>query len=76
MPQLARGLSNLARHPVLILGIQSDILFPVGEQREVAEALRMNGNSQLTYYELNSPYGHDRFVVFSPIFFCLITFRN
>lgn len=59
LPGLAKGLSNLSRHPTLILGAQSDILFPIDQQREIAEALRMNGNKNVTYYELDSPYGHD-----------------
>lgn len=59
LPSLAKGLSNLSRHPMLILGAQSDILFPIDQQRELAEAVRMNGNKEVAYYELDSPYGHD-----------------
>lgn len=59
LPSLAKGLSNLRDHPMLILGAQSDILFPIDQQRELAEAVRMNGNKQVAYYELDSPYGHD-----------------
>lgn len=59
LPSLAKGLSNLRDHPMLILGAQSDILFPIDQQREMAEAVRMNGNKQVAYYELDSPYGHD-----------------
>jgi homoserine O-acetyltransferase len=48
LPQLAAGLKHLARHPTLVLGVQSDLLFPVDQQRELAEALRMNGNKQVS----------------------------
>jgi homoserine acetyltransferase len=39
LPTLAEGLSPLANTPTLILGVQSDILFPVEQQREMAAAL-------------------------------------
>jgi homoserine acetyltransferase len=63
LPALTEGLANLSRHPVLILGVQSDILFPYEQQKELAEALRRNGNKQVSYYELDSPYGHDTFLI-------------
>lgn len=59
LPSLERGLANLKNHPVLILGVQSDVLFPFEQQKELAEAIRRNGNKRVTYYELDSPYGHD-----------------
>ena len=59
LPALTEGLKNLARHPTLVLGVQSDVLFPYEQQKELAEALRRNGNTQVHYYELDSPYGHD-----------------
>ncbi|XP_062515149.1 uncharacterized protein LOC134190685 isoform X2 [Corticium candelabrum] len=49
--------------PVLILGVQTDILFPVHQQQEAAELLRKSGNSQVVYYELNSKFGHDTFLL-------------
>ena len=48
LPDLTLGLANLARIPTLILGVQSDVLFPVEQQRELAEALRQNGNKEVT----------------------------
>lgn len=62
VPALARGLRNLSGIPTLVLGVQSDILFPVEQQRELAECLRMNGNSQVSYYEIDAPHGHDSFL--------------
>lgn len=66
LPDLAEGLKPLANTPTLILGVQSDILFPVEQQREVADALRMAGNQMVSYYELGGVWGHDTFLyVFS-----------
>lgn len=62
VPSLARGLSRLRRTPSLIIGVQSDILFPVEQQRELAECLRMNGNPSVMYYEMDAPHGHDSFL--------------
>ena len=62
LPDLAEGLKPLGNTPVLILGVQSDILFPVEQQREVADALRMAGNRMVSYYELGGVWGHDTFL--------------
>jgi len=60
---LAEGFSPLRKTPFLILGVQSDILFPVEQQREMADALRMAGNKQVVYYELSGVWGHDTFLI-------------
>lgn len=62
LEDLAEGLSPLANTPTLILGVQSDILFPVEQQREVADALRIVGNPMVSYYELGGVWGHDTFL--------------
>ena len=59
---LAAGLRPLAHTPTLILGVQSDILFPVEQQRECADALRIAGNEHVVYYELGGVWGHDTFL--------------
>lgn len=59
---LAKGLQPLAHIPTLVLGVQSDILFTVEQQREVADALRMAGNDSVSYYELGGVWGHDTFL--------------
>jgi len=48
--------------PTLILGVKSDILFPVWQQLEVAEILQAYG-TKVTYYELRAKYGHDTFLI-------------
>ncbi|EJF62413.1 homoserine acetyltransferase [Dichomitus squalens LYAD-421 SS1] len=63
LPDLAAGLRPLANTPVLVLGVQSDILFPVEQQREVADALRIAGNQMVSYYELGGVWGHDTFLL-------------
>lgn len=63
---LIAGLSPLWNHPVLVMGVASDILFPAWQQREVAEALRLSGNRTVAHYELSeeqSLFGHDTFLL-------------
>jgi homoserine acetyltransferase len=66
LTDLAQGLTPLANTPTLVLGVQSDILFPVEQQREVADALRMAGNKEVSYYELGGVWGHDTFLWVDP----------
>jgi len=63
LTDLAEGLSPLANTPTLVLGVQSDILFPVEQQREMADALRMTGNQMVSYFELGGVWGHDTFLL-------------
>jgi homoserine O-acetyltransferase len=63
---LIAGLDVLRNHPVLVLGVASDILFPAWQQREVAEALREAGNGSVEHHELSevqSLFGHDTFLL-------------
>jgi homoserine O-acetyltransferase len=62
LSDLAAGMAPLADIPTLVLGVQSDILFTVEQQREVADALRMTGNRSVSYYELGGVWGHDTFL--------------
>jgi homoserine O-acetyltransferase len=64
---LTAGLSRVTAS-ALVLGIQSDILFPCWQQKEIADHLRAaNKCAGVTYYELDSLFGHDSF---------LLDFRN
>jgi homoserine O-acetyltransferase len=47
--------------PTLVLGINSDVLYPEAEQRALVELLP-NG----TYARINSPHGHDAFLIEMP----------
>jgi len=60
---LVEGLVPLRKIPTLVLGVQSDILFNVDQQREVADALRLAGNKEVSYYELGGVWGHDTFLL-------------
>lgn len=63
---LVAGLSPLSRHPTLVMGVASDILFPAWQQREIAETLRAAGNRSVTHVELGedkSLFGHDTFLL-------------
>lgn len=60
---LHTGMAHIVDKKALIVGVESDILFPVWQQREIAEVFK-GGN--LTYYELGtdiSNYGHDTFLL-------------
>jgi homoserine O-acetyltransferase len=59
---LIKGLSSV-QMPALILGVQSDLLFPIWQQKEIADCLRAAGNDKVTYYELDAKYGHDTFLI-------------
>ena len=48
--------------PVLVIGISSDILFPVWQQRELARLLEEQGG-EVRFVELDAPYGHDSFLI-------------
>ena len=43
--------------PIMIMGSQTDILFPVSQQRELANGLKEAGNNSITYFEMDSLYG-------------------
>ncbi|KAI8988390.1 homoserine O-acetyltransferase [Mycotypha africana] len=59
---LVQGMKGI-NMPTLVLGVQSDILFPVWQQKEIAECLRAAGNKRVTYYELDAMFGHDTFLI-------------
>ncbi|KAI1031765.1 hypothetical protein LB504_000182 [Fusarium proliferatum] len=63
---LILGLAPLRDTPTLVMGVASDILFPAWQQREVAEAVRLAGNRNVTHVELSeemSMFGHDTFLL-------------
>ncbi len=64
------GLAQIHAKHSLIIGVGTDILFPLEQQREIAEGLQKAGKS-VDLVELDSSYGHDSFLIdaehFSPI---------
>ncbi|PFH36122.1 putative homoserine O-acetyltransferase [Besnoitia besnoiti] len=51
------------RMPALVIGVKSDILFPLWQQKQMAHALRRAGNNSVAFYTLDSIYGHDTFLI-------------
>ena len=51
------------RCPALIMGVTSDILFPIDQQREIVRLLGQGSNPPVAYYELDAKYGHDTFLI-------------
>jgi homoserine O-acetyltransferase/O-succinyltransferase len=60
------------RQPALVVGIDSDLLYPPEEQRELAACL---GNARLAW--VRSPHGHDAFLIeIEELNRLLVDFRN
>lgn len=59
---IGRALSRLQVERALVIGVESDILFPSEQQRELAAALRESG-VEVSESILESPQGHDSFLV-------------
>ena len=59
------GIRGLER--ALAIGVQTDILFPLQQQEEIADGLRASG-CDATFLPLPSPQGHDAFLVDSERF--------
>jgi len=65
---VARGYGSLAEAlqriqcPVLVVGVSSDILYPVYQQHEIVSTLRSLGKP-VQYAEIDSPHGHDGFLI-------------
>jgi homoserine O-acetyltransferase len=50
------------RVPTLTIGIWSDILYPTYQQREIRD-LVATGGAHAEYVEVDSPHGHDGFLL-------------
>lgn len=64
---LVRGMETLADKDVLVIGVESDALFPSRQQQEIHRCLKESaGRGDLRYAELStdiSVYGHDTFLL-------------
>ncbi|MCI4567199.1 homoserine O-acetyltransferase [Lysobacter sp. CFH 32150] len=56
------GLAQIRVDKALSIGVQTDILFPLQQQQQVAEGLRAGG-AEVEFLPLPSPQGHDAFLV-------------
>jgi homoserine acetyltransferase len=64
---LARACARMKLQGAMVIGVESDILFPVNQQREVAYALRDAG-VPVEFHALASLQGHDAFLADLPRF--------
>ena len=48
--------------PALVMGISSDILYPTYQQRQIHDLL-LAGGTKSDYLEIDSPHGHDAFLI-------------
>ena len=64
------GLARVHARRILVVGVTTDILFPVEQQQQIVAGLSKAGRD-VVYEELHSIYGHDSFLVdaesFAPI---------
>ena len=67
---IAAGLAEIRTRSNLIIGVTTDFLFPVHQQKEIADTLANRGLNT-TYEELPSIQGHDSFLIdeehFAPV---------
>ena len=56
------GLARIHVEQALVIGVQTDILFPLQQQEQLAEGLRAGG-ADTRFLPLESPQGHDAFLV-------------
>ncbi len=62
-----RGLASIRLEKALAIGVHTDILFPLQQQEQVADGLRLGG-ADARFLPLPSPQGHDAFLVDIPRF--------
>jgi homoserine O-acetyltransferase len=56
------GLKRIRVERALVIGVSTDILFPLEQQEQIAEGLRAAG-AEVKFVALDSPQGHDAFLV-------------
>ena len=61
------GLAKIHTKKNLIIGVESDILFPIDQQQELADGFG-KAKKNYTFERLNSIQGHDSFLVNEPEF--------
>ncbi len=63
----AAGLARIRVERALVIGVSTDILFPLSQQQEIADGLGAAG-AAVDFVPLDSPQGHDAFLVDIPRF--------
>ncbi len=64
---IAGGLRKIEVERALVIGVSTDILFPLSQQEEIADGLAATG-AKVDFVPLDSPQGHDSFLVDIPRF--------
>ncbi len=59
---VAEGLRRICIEDALVIGVDTDILFPIEQQQAIADGLREAG-ARVRFEALDSPQGHDAFLV-------------
>ena len=59
---VAEGLKRIRIERALVIGVSTDILFPLEQQEQIAEGLQAAG-AHVEFVALDSPQGHDAFLV-------------
>ena len=59
---VAAALAGIRVERALVIGVETDILFPLPQQEQIAEGLRKAG-AAVDFVALDSPQGHDAFLV-------------
>jgi homoserine O-acetyltransferase len=62
-----RGLAKIRVEKAVSIGARTDILFPLQQQQQIADGLRLGG-ADAHFVPLDSPQGHDAFLVDIPRF--------
>src|SRR5690606_1342675 len=56
------GIASIRVEKALAIGVHTDILFPIQQQRQISDGL-LNGGAESSFVPLESPQGHDAFLV-------------
>jgi homoserine O-acetyltransferase len=59
---VAAALARIDVERALVIGVDTDILFPLSQQEQIADGLRAGG-ATVDFVALDSPQGHDAFLV-------------
>ncbi|MDE3141138.1 MAG: homoserine O-acetyltransferase, partial [Pseudomonadota bacterium] len=59
---VADGLRRIHIEDALVIGVETDILFPIEQQKVIADGLAASG-ARVRFEALDSPQGHDAFLV-------------
>lgn len=59
---VSTALQGLGVERALVIGVETDILFPLRQQQQIADGLRAAG-AEVEFVALDSPQGHDSFLV-------------